>query len=419
MAAPFQLLSGRGYTPVAPPRFAVPYDVGQANGYPQLGDLVDRGMPQAEVDRITGEVRNPRAYRPGIDDVGHNLQLLDASPGMGIPVPYDTGHFNQVSRADQSLPPGHPQDEPPAPMIDPQGGSVQDVNPSRGHFIEGPPDIGMGIPVDLHPGGPVTGVNLDTASPVEAAVRALSTLGGGGGGGRSEAAASVQAPRRVVGSRPEFIYTNPVAAKQASENYSARLGAETGQQRGYQDYLARLNESQAFNDRSRQQGALTAQEGAANRASAERIAGTSESVRQQRIADAAWQENERAADLGEQTAAMLNRDPNAKVDRKFVWINPATGKFESRFPRKPRPAAPVQPGQPGMATPVPAAPGVAAPSLAVPEAAPAPSPPAVAVPAQPAPGQSPSMLRRIWDTSIPGMMTSPTGIAGSVINAFR
>lgn len=347
MAAPFQLLSGRGYQPAGynpAPRFAVPYDIGTLN----------------RVDRPTA---------PGYDY------------------------------------PGVPQDEPPAPPIESPdlGGGIYSRGPAApdvGQSIEGfghqTGDIGIGIPVDLHPGSPVTSVNLDTASPVEAAVRALSTLGGGGGGGRSETA-SVQAPRRVVGSRPEFIYTNPVAAKQASENYSARLGAETGQQRGYQDYLARLNESQAFNDRSRQQGALATQEGAANRASAERIAGMSESVRQQRIADAAWQENERAADMGEQTAGMLNADPNSKVDRKFAYLNPATGKWESRFRRQPRPAA-----APAIGTPVPP-PGVAAaPQIGVP-------PPPVAAAARPAapaadqPAEGPGLMRRVFDMSPAGV----------------
>lgn len=341
MAAPFQLLSGRGYQPAGynpAPRFAVPYDVGTVN----------------RVDRPTA---------PGYDY------------------------------------PGVPQDEPPAPMIDPQGGSVQDVNPSRGHFIEGPPDIGMGIPVDLNPGGPVASVNLDTASPVDAAVRALSSLGGRGGGGFKMPAPTPSAPRRQVGSRPEFIYTNPVAAKQAADNYAARLAAETGQERGYQDYAANVARSQQQGEQAAQQTQFAGQEGAANRASAERIAGTSESVRQQRIADAAWQENERAADMGEQTAGMLNANPNAKVDRKFAYLNPATGKWESRFRRQPRPAQ-----TPGMGTPVPP-PGVAAPALGVPPPPPVAAAPSPAVPAEaaPQPAEGPGLMRRVFDMSPAGV----------------
>lgn len=254
-------------------------------------------------------------------------------------------------------------------------------------------DIGPGIPVSpeqLNPGAAVTSTDLG-GSGMEAAMRALSSLGGKGGGFKMPAP-TPSAPRRQVGSRPEFIYTNPVAAQQAASNYAARLGAETGQERGYQDYAARQTESQAANERARIQGEQQAsqvqfagQEGAANRASAERIAATGETVRQQRIAEATWAENERAAEIGEQTAGMLNSDPNAKVDRKFAYLNPATGKWESRFKRQPRPSPPVQPGQPGIATPVPEAPGVAAPSMAVPQ----PRSSVISVTSLPSPGPRP------------------------------
>jgi len=305
MAAPIQLLVGRGYQPVASPRFAVPYDVGRVN---------------------------------------------------------------RVDRAGNPLPPGLPMDEPPAPMIEAPdiGMGIEGRN-----FIQPPaespqPDIGMGIPVI--PGEPVTSVDLGPAPAEASALRALSSLGGRGG--FRMPAPTPSAPRRQVGSRPEFIYTNPVAARQAAENYAARLGAETGQERGYQDYASRVNESNAAIDRNRvigeqqnRQLELAGQEGAANRASAERIASTSEAVRQQRIAEAAWAENERAAEMGEQTAGMLNADPNARVDRKFAFLNPATGKWESRFRRQPRPVAP---GTPGLATPVPP-PGVPPAPIAVPQ----------------------------------------------------
>jgi len=289
--------------------------------------------------------------------------------------------------------PGLPQDEPPI---------LRDPNPSGGiigrRFVVPldmsmdqaepvPIDIGMGIP--YNPGEPVTSVNLEPATPESSALRALSSLGGRGGGFRMPAPVP-SAPRRQVGSRPEFIYTNPVAAQQAASNYAARLGAETGQERGYQDYASRVNESQAATDRTRSiaeqqadaqsnQVKFAAGEGAANRSSAERIAAMQETVRQQRIADAAWAENERAAEIGDQTAAMLNADPNARVDRKFAFLNPATGKWESRFRRQPRPAqpTPMTPGTPSIATPVP--------EPAPPPAMQAPVPTA---PAPPAPAQA-------------------------------
>lgn len=267
-------------------------------------------------------------------------------------------------------------------------------------------DIGMGVPVA--PGEAVTSVNLDTAHPVEAAMRALSSLVGGGGGGRS-AAPTANAPRHKIGGRPEFIYTNPAAAQQAASNYAARLAAETGQERGYQDYAANVARGQQQADAQAQQVQFAGQEGAANRSSAERIASTGETVRQQRIAEAAWAENERAAEMGEQTSGMLNADPNARVDRKFAYLNPATGKWESRFRRQPRPA---QPGQPGMATPVPA-PAVAAPQIAVPQASVAPAAVSPGVPVEPVHAASPSMLSRIGDVLGPASVGAISPIAGA------
>lgn len=314
---------------------------------------------------------------------------------------------------------GVPQDEPPGPPIESQdlGGEIYGRRIQVPEAAPGSGDIGPGIPVSpeqLNPGAAVTSTDLG-GSGMEAAMRALSSLGGKGGGFKMPAP-TPSAPRRQVGSRPEFIYTNPVAAQQAASNYAARLGAETGQERGYQDYAARQTESQAANERARIQGEQQAsqvqfagQEGAANRASAERIAATGETVRQQRIAEATWAENERAAEIGEQTAGMLNSDPNAKVDRKFAYLNPATGKWESRFKRQPRPSPPVQPGQPGMATPVPEAPGAAAPPVAAGRPA---------VPAEPVSGGSPSMWRSVLDTVGPAVVGAVNPVAGEVYRRF-
>lgn len=158
--------------------------------------------------------------------------------------------------------------------------------------------------------------------------------------------------------RPEFIYTNPTAAAQAASNLQARLGYESAEDQGYRDYLSRINESQQATRRADLQAQsysdqlrAAMQEGAANRASAERIAGASAAERQYRVDLAQWEDNERAAEVGEQTAAMLNADPNAKVDRKWAWQNPETGRWESRFQRRARPAPPMF-GAPGVAAPV-------------------------------------------------------------------
>lgn len=178
--------------------------------------------------------------------------------------------------------------------------------------------------------------------------------------------------------KPEFIYTNPAAAQQAAAQYHARLSADTQAEQGYRDYLSRLNAERNANERASIQGqaqrdSLTAQqsEGAANRASAERISTNSELLRQHRQAEADWQANEQAFKNGQQTADMLNKDPkdpnNAKLDRKWVYLNPKTGQWEPRFASKPRPVPPslLQGNQAGPAVP----------SQPVPQQLPVPVPP--------------------------------------------
>jgi len=161
--------------------------------------------------------------------------------------------------------------------------------------------------------------------------------------------ASPPASRRFNAStRPEFIYTNPAAAAQAASSLQSRLGFESAQDQGYRDYLTRINEStEATNRADINAQALESQlraygvEGAANRASAERIAASTALDRQYRNDLAQWEETERAAEIGEQTAAMLNQDPNAKgVNRNFAWLNPQTTRWESRFARSARPVPP-------------------------------------------------------------------------------
>lgn len=169
----------------------------------------------------------------------------------------------------------------------------------------------------------------------------------GRGGGRMSSPISFEVAAPPVTHRydkPEFIYTNPASAQQAASNYAARLSADAQNEASYRDYLARNSADRGATQRSVIQSDfntsnLAAQqaEGAANRASAERIAMNSELVRQQRQQEMEWQENERAADIGEQTAAMLNKDPNVRVDKKWVYQDPATGVWKPRFSRKPRP----------------------------------------------------------------------------------
>lgn len=206
------------------------------------------------------------------------------------------------------------------------------------------------------------------------------------------------APMTLRYAKPEFIYTNPAAAQQAAANYATRLGYEANQDQGYRDYLARLEADRGATERANVQGQIYGQqltaagrEGAANRASNERIAGMSDALRQFRSDEAAWQANEQAALQGQGYAETLNRDPNAKVDRRYIKLNPSTGKWESIFTSRPRPVPPnfngptapvtagtmVTPAWPQPSPlPVPAAPGgmVAGPvaPVTVPDPGPAP-----------------------------------------------
>lgn len=267
--------------------------------------------------------------------------------------------------------------------------------PAPGTWV-GPPapggggELGPGIPAQgFDRNGPVSGVTSVDLPPAVSAptgmpqqqrpFRAAAPMAG------------FPASSRYSSTRPEFIFTNPHAAAQAASNYQARLGFESAQDQGYRDYLHRLSETQGSNERWASQAesnraAQAAQisaaqsEGAANRASNERIAGMTEAVRQHRVADAQWAQNEQAATIGDQTAAQLNgsKDPvaNSKVSKSHVFLNPQTGKWESRFKHYERPVPPSSSttGAPTMpAAPVapPPAPVPVAPTEQAPTAAPA------------------------------------------------
>ncbi len=196
------------------------------------------------------------------------------------------------------------------------------------------------------------------------------------------AVASAPSSRRFSSTRPEFIYTNPAAAQQAAANYAARLGFESQQDQGYRDYLQRLSgqqeNTQLATSLADKQYAALGTEGAATRASNEKIAGMTELLRQYRLDEAKWMENERAFQLGQGYADTLNKDPNAKVNRNYVKLDPNTGKWVSAIPRTPRPSPPYL--GPGFSPPQ-SAPAVPAPEAPPAAAAPAPAPAAPAPPA--------------------------------------
>lgn len=229
---------------------------------------------------------------------------------------------------------------------------AQGLDGGSGGPAPSPPggDLGPGIP--LAPSPNITSTDLPPNSVPRGGggidwsglARGLSRMGPPLAGPPSSA-------RFNVSTRPAFIYTNPVAAQQASADQAQRFGLQAQEQGAYQDYLSRLQADKGATDRAMeyaksnqalqaaQLGALST-EGAANRASNERIAGITETIRQHRIEDQKWQENETAADRGDGIAATLNKDPNAHVDRRYVRLNPQTNKWESAFQHRTRPPAP-------------------------------------------------------------------------------
>ena len=350
------LLIGRGYRPVIPgydpnaPQIGVPYDPGQTN-------RVVRGqspgvLPPVPVEHQPAPGRTPADYGP--------------PPEMAPAVPTPDGPA--------------PEEGPMVPWTAP--GQVE--GPNQG--------TGENAPMSTGPAKPNWMQMLGNLGPA-----------------RGIPMAGPAASQRYSSTRPEFIYTNPVAAAQAARNFDARLGFESAQDQGYRDYLSRIAQTksateqfqaQAESNRQLQQAQLEAGrlEGEAARASNERVAGLQLATKQYQMEDAAWQANERAADRGEQIAGMLNANPNAKVDKKWAYLNPNTNKWESAFKRKPRP----MPQTFGLSPSTPQI--VAAPTPAIPtETAPAPAP---AAPTPESPGMIGRILGAIGKGTTPAMWPS-------------
>lgn len=261
-------------------------------------------------------------------------------------------------------------------------------------------DIGPGVAIP--PSDTVTSVDLApqaaAAGPNWAAILAQTRFRGVGPA-PGIPMAGMPAPGGYVTARPEFIYTNPAAAQQAASNYAQRLQFNAAEDQGYRDYLSRIAQTRSYGEAAAQQNAAAAGmqqaqlealrgEGAASRASNERVAAIQEALRQFRMEEALWAQNERNADIGERTAAMLNADPLAKVDRKWAFLNPATGKWEPAFRRQPHPIAPYF-GPTGPTAP-PAVPPAPVPTVPYDVAAPV-------KPATPAPG--PSLAGKLFGMS--------------------
>lgn len=321
--------------------------------------LIEAGLNSHEVS--PGPVSAPgirRVYRPG-NTPGITRSRIAPPPDAPI-LSYSGDTTGQPTVGIPSGPPGIHHGLTPD-MYGPAAVDHPGIHPGLTPDMYGPgmdPALPLERPSDVSPGIAVPSSPTVTSRDIPAAAVEAPLVPRGGMGAPGPQRANPPTSRRYSSTRPEFIYTNPAAAGQAASNYQARLGFEAAQDRGYNDYLARMNESDQANERARIQGqtygnqlALSEREGAANRASAERIALSSETVRQQRLEQAQMDAQDQRAEMGEQSAAMLNADPTSKVNRNYAWINPATGKWESRFRRAVRPAAP--PVGVGAALPVP------------------------------------------------------------------
>lgn len=220
-----------------------------------------------------------------------------------------------------------------------------------------PDEIGPGVPIT--PSVPVLGMDLPE-DPRLAAMRRQSRSLFGFSANAPTWTPMASPPMSRKFDKPEFIYTNPVAAQQATAQYGTRLNTEAAQDASYRDYLARLNAERNANQRNAQQAefsrqladdqnklardtlAAQQQEGAANRASAERIAQISELIRQHRQAEVDWQQNERLADIADGMADQLNRDPNNMkgIDRRLVRWDGVAQKWVGSIRRTTRPVPP-------------------------------------------------------------------------------
>lgn len=387
--------------------------------YPDIGDDPPAAMRDFESWSRARQMAGPAEGGLYFPDIARNVGRGGPSmgPGMAVPPappmtgrnlplapPAPTDYYPDIAGTvglapGQAMPTAPPSGPPSAPP--PSAAPPGDIGPG----IALPPDHPT-QPFD--PSGPVSGV---TSFDLPRGVSAPMAMAGGGGRFNPQdmfnalTAAGPPPSRRYSSTRPEFIYTNPASAQQAAANYQARLGYEQGQDQGYRQYSSQLagerqateraqatTEAARINEANRL--AAAQQEGAANRASSERIAGMTEAVRQHRQAEADWQAYDHAWRAGQADADTLNKDPNMvqRVGTKNVKIDPVTGKWVPKWPNPgPRPAPPSFLPQ-GAAPAVPTQSQPPPPSMAVPaEEQPQPGP--SATPSQPQ--SSPGIMSRI------------------------
>lgn len=385
--------------------FPVPYSPGRYNpivGVPIQGDpspWISTDYPPVPVAprvRIVPHYPTPGGAMPGGYYGVKPLPAPVYPPGGVTPNPAMPGGFAPTA-------PVIPETVAPAsPPANTPDGSPDWYDRWDKWYKDNPPvdpeNIGPGIPVkpeDLHPGDFVHSMDVADTSGISAALGALSKLAGGGRRGGGAVAFQMQPARYLPASKPEFIYTNPAAAQQASTNYRTKLAYEGTQDQGYRDYLARLNESEQATQRAAIQGdnygqqmAAQAREGALNRASAERITGMQEEVRQRNVRRQAFQEAKLRGQQAQIETDRANTIPGYKPPLSLTYKG-QDGKWHPKFEMPPEsdnpdavpaPGAPAVPVPPG-AVPVPGGVGLGGSDSVV---APIPVPPLTA-PASPYP----------------------------------
>ena len=175
-----------------------------------------------------------------------------------------------------------------------------------------------------------------------------------GPGGQQIPLASPPPSARYGGGIPsrDFIYTNPVAAQQASQSLASRLGYQQLQDQGYRDYLAKveanrqaqLYQQQRFqeNELDRQlqrEGFASSERSAANRAYGYSDFDRRESARQKELAEMELKAKKANYEAAVALAATLNSPmtprmkalESARQNPKLVMVDP-TGKIVPSMP---------------------------------------------------------------------------------------
>lgn len=347
---------------------------------------VDAGMGPYGGGQPPGSVAppQPRVYRPGNPPgvtrpsnrgpqvplypgvhPGLTRDMYEPQPPPGVYVGDSTGiGEGPVSMRTPGVHPGFTKEmyEPPTPGIHPGFTNEMYGWPQSPQV---PKEIGPETPVA--PDGVVTSQDIGPAGDIAGLVGALMKGRGRGGGGVS---IPMPTPRYTPPSRPEFIYHDPVAAKQAADNLHARLSYEGAQDQGTRDYAARRAETDAATERQSMQTSAARdlqqaqmdnahREGDANRASYEKIAGMQESQRRKEYARREFSRSVDEYRRAQAVADAQNSDPKYKAPPGVTFHDPLTGKWRPIINAPVDPdAVDAAPAPPVGSPAVPLAPGI-------------------------------------------------------------